>query len=432
MMIYRVLALLGCFMVLDGKLCPAGRYKHHFVYKDALTYQMEFCAQCMWGFFQPFSEFVGKSCIACPIGKYAAGYSSSSCASCSNGKTSKRAQSSCQACPHKNCQTPAPTHSPTSPTLSPTTGPPTLSPTQIPTPYGDCSSGRFVSQNNTCHDCPYGKYNQLWRQSSCIQCNQCPERQFRYGCDRTSGLGICRRCLPGTFYHNLPLGDAEQDGTRTCLACPPGQYQPDHGQRSCVRCNAKSFQYQPQAAQRSCLRCTRGQYPEPMKRVARHCVRCPETTSPSYHLARDDGTLQWIDDDDQGSGGMSTSTSTSTSTDTTESSLTPSPICVCDGGMRESGDWTDVSPKGGGKTALTCTPCPVGFYRAFGSLQSTICLGCAVGQFQDRERASKCISCPQVCLLEINKHVECVLLVWCACRKMLHQGVACAFIVPYR
>jgi len=140
-----------------------------------------------------------------------------------------------------------------------------------------------------------------------------------------SNQGSCKTCNAG---HYTP------DTTR-CIQCPPGEYQNQEGQTSCISC--PSDEYQDQYGQSSCKTCPEGNYMPDRTQ----CKPCPA------------GQYQ---------------------------NLNSQPSCnAC------------ISPYYQPNTGQTgCFSCAVGHYRP----DSTQCYPCAIGKYQDVAGKTSCKTCP--------------------------------------
>lgn len=105
-------------------------------------------------------------------------------------------------------------------------------------PSVQCNKGAFQDQLNTCSLCPFGSYNNLLAQASCIQC---PE----FHSTRKVGSRLesdCRQlCSPGTFARvKAPKKLNSTVLLKTlmpfCRSCGFGEYQAKYDQTTCDKC----------------------------------------------------------------------------------------------------------------------------------------------------------------------------------------------------
>jgi len=119
----------------------------------------------------------------------------------------------------------------------------------------------IISQpENTCANCPAGKYQWITGYTYCFDC---PKGWFL----NVTGQTICQACLKGTIssavsqttcFTCLAGTYSSSDYTSTCISCIPGTYSTQNATTICLNC--KQGEYQNLAAQTFCINCAIGYY----------------------------------------------------------------------------------------------------------------------------------------------------------------------------
>ncbi|CAB4031664.1 sushi, von Willebrand factor type A, EGF and pentraxin domain-containing 1-like, partial [Paramuricea clavata] len=92
----------------------------------------------------------------------------------------------------------------------------------------NCPAGTFYN-NGACEKCPSGSYQDKEKQ---LSCKKCPAHQGAM----ESGAKECKNlCIPGTYSTSGFPTDNE-----SCKLCRIGEYQPNHGSTSCLKCTGNT------------------------------------------------------------------------------------------------------------------------------------------------------------------------------------------------
>ncbi|XP_070554253.1 sushi, von Willebrand factor type A, EGF and pentraxin domain-containing protein 1-like [Ptychodera flava] len=144
-----------------------------------------------------------------------------------------------------------------------------------------CPPGTYLDvHTDTCQACAVGSYKGAGTATSC---DKCPEETSTEKSKSSSRSDCKKRCKPGTY---------SRTGLETCLACPKGTYQSNHGGTSCIKCDGGFSTWSKGAISADfckasctagtysdtgyapCEQCPRGTYqPAPL---SKNCRLCPE------------------------------------------------------------------------------------------------------------------------------------------------------------
>ncbi len=197
--------------------CLAGQY---------LDRQNRKCMACREGFFATLANAqAGHACVPCALGYKQPATGQSTCTPCPAGYfIGSEGQAECMPC-----------------------APGTSAPGEGSSECTACAAGtsQYASGQAACVDCRDGTISS----GGARECSACPAGMY------SSSTTVCTPCPVG---HRGP-----SDGMSACLACQPGFYQPDLGQRNCMRCRAPTGaasdagEFSLHAATR-CMRCAPG------------------------------------------------------------------------------------------------------------------------------------------------------------------------------
>ncbi|XP_036362858.1 uncharacterized protein LOC115216258 [Octopus sinensis] len=273
-----------------------------------------------------------------------------------------------------------------------------------------CIAGEYLEvSNNTCMPCPYGTYQNMSYQTSCVSCPPshrtditgaqdiskckffCPSGFDAKGdkcrsCDigsykdnKVDFYGNCRHCRANyttrginstsekdcNLYKCKP-GQQPNANQTGCELCPPGTYQPDYEKESCIPCNANySTKASGSINSNSCEGKTCCSYCESgYEKVASNSQQCSPCGIGSYK--------------DNSKGIFSECTKCPTGKITEFKASTSESNC----------------------TISSCTP---GFY-----LFNNTCLPCPINQYQNESQQPSCLPCPSGFITWGNGSSSCV------------------------
>jgi hypothetical protein len=276
-------------------------------------------------------DFLGKSCIPCPIGFYQNDSDSRDCLACTGYFTNLAAGSTtCDSC---------------------------LAGSLLFFSTPDVKSYNNSASSTECKPCRPGFYQPESQQTQCLQC---PAGSF----SNTAGSTYCSLCEQNSF--------ASVDGSAGCLPCPP--YSETGGVSgstrcactlgssisiydTCIPCPSGSFQ-----AQRGgpCQPCAAGTItPNEGSSGALACVFCAQGTFAA-------------------SAGLSVCTQCPALSDTQERVGASRCTCISGTGIDDSG--------------TQCIECTAGYYNTAGLKH---CIACPGGFFSNQTRSTACMQCPQ-------------------------------------
>ena len=229
-----------------------------------------------------------------------------------------------------------------------------------------CPMGTY-EQNEVCHFCPDGYYNDQIGQTECTK--KCPAGRFYSDATRKANTALwgqaeCTNCAVGEYQN--------EEGKNTCKTCSAGQYQDTTGNSGCKNCPAGKATdlvlNEGNTDRTECQSCGVGYYSGYSGNT--YCQPC--------------SAMYWMTPQFWGAGKYQneegkTSCKTCGLTETTYSNAASA--CVsCPTGTRASSNYIG-----------TCGHCWYGEYQD--QLGQTTCKTCAAGQYSSQTGRSSCSSC---------------------------------------
>ena len=292
--------------------------------------------------------------------------------------------------------------------------------TSGPMPKCKCVFQGASSSSITCNTCTKGYFFALNDPLDAIEitaakdgnCRSCPSGTLgTFDRTRKNKEETCAECPVGRYQ--------PEEGGVSCIACPAGWIQKDEGKPFCLPCNAGL--YQSVVGQPSCTECLPGNYTDASNMDA--CKQCPlgyaqlseKQTScvpcfkGEYNDIKSAATCKQCPID------YFTNTTKSTSCNLCPPGKGATQVGTVHCSECEAGRYSDSTEKcndcvsgqfrGVGSNPLSCEHCPAGYYQL--DNRSSLCLPCLPGTAETSTGQPSCSQCEVNYFADVQKLVEC-------------------------